>query len=208
MNLGVLLHHENDSESDPLQFVRIKVPTFIQRLVDVNETLRRHGHSKIPSGHRFLWLEDLIADNLDQLFPGMTVVEHYPFRVVRNTDIDYEYEREDSELDISSIIEASLRERRFGSIVRLGVPSNISESMLARLRSDLQITSARDVYFIDGALGSASLDNLGVAGRARAALPAAYPPANPSRYKITRYSLIPSAAAISCSSILTIPSAR
>ena len=159
MNLGVLLRHENDSESDPLQFVRVKVPTFIPRLVDVNKTLRRHGHPESPSGYRFLWLEDLIADNLDQLFPGMTVVEHYPFRVVRNTDIDYEFEREDSELDISTIIETSLRERRFGSIVRLGVPSNISESMLARLRSDLQ-ASARDVYFIDGALGSASLNDL------------------------------------------------
>ena len=159
MNLGVLLRHENDSESDPLQFVRVKVPTFIPRLVDVNKTLRSHGHPESPSGYRFLWLEDLIADNLDQLFPGMTVVEHYPFRVVRNTDIDYEFEREDSELDISTIIETSLRERRFGSIVRLGVPSNISESMLTRLRSDLQ-ASARDVYFIDGALGSASLDDL------------------------------------------------
>ena len=159
MNLGVLLRHENDSESDSLQFVRVKVPTFIPRLVDVNKTLRRHGHPESRSGYRFLWLENLIADNLDQLFPGMTVVEHYPFRVVRNTDIDYEFEREDSELDISTIIETSLRERRFGSIVRLGVPSNISESMLARLRSDLQ-ASARDVYFIDGALGSASLDDL------------------------------------------------
>lgn len=160
MNLGVLLRHDHDSETDSLQFVRVKVPTFIPRLVDVNDTLRRYGYLDIPNGYRFLWLEDLIADNLDQLFPGMTVVEHYPFRVVRNTDIDYEFEREDSELDISNIIEASLRERRFGSIVRLGVPSNISESMLARLRSDLQITNARDVYFIDGALGSASLDDL------------------------------------------------
>ena len=160
MNLGVLLRHEDYDEEAPLEFVRIKVPTFIPRLVAVNDILRRYNHSEIPQGHRYLWLEDLIAANLDQLFPGMTIVEHYPFRVVRNTDIDYEYEREESELNISNIIEASLRERRFGSITRLGVPSDISESMLARLRSDLQIDQERDVYYINGALGSASLHDL------------------------------------------------
>ena len=160
MNLGVLLRHDDDDEEAPLEFVRIKVPTFIPRLVAVNDILRRYDHPEIPEGHRFLWLEDLIADNLDQLFPGMTIVEHYPFRVVRNTDIDYEYEREESELNISNIIEASLRERRFGSITRLGVPSDISESMLARLRSDLQIDQERDVYYINGALGSASLHDM------------------------------------------------
>lgn len=160
MNLGVLLRHEEDDENAPLQFVRIKVPSFLPRLVDVNETLRRRGLRDTPNGYRFLWLEDLIAENLDQLFPGMNVVEHCPFRVVRNTDIDYEFEREDSELDISAFIEASLRERRFGSIVRLAVPSQISPNMLSRLRDDLQIENERDIYHIEGALGSASLFDL------------------------------------------------
>ncbi|MCY4008727.1 MAG: polyphosphate kinase 1 [Anaerolineaceae bacterium] len=160
MNLGVLLRHDDGDDDEPLQFVRIKVPPFIPRLLDVNEILRRQDHPNIPPGYRYLWLEDLIANNLDQLFPGMKIVEHYPFRVVRNTDIDYEYEREESELNISNIIEASLLERRFGSITRLGVPSDISESMLARLRSDLQIDNVRDVYYINGALGSASLHDM------------------------------------------------
>ena len=56
-------------------------------------------------GDNFLWLEDIISANLDLLFPGMTVVEQHPFRVTRNTDVDYEHEQEDRHLDISALIE-------------------------------------------------------------------------------------------------------
>ncbi len=161
LNLGVLLSHEEEvEESNNLQFVRVKVPAFLPRLLDVNETLHRHRVPDVPNGYRFLWIEDLIADNLENLFPGMEIVEHSPFRVVRNTDIDYEFEREDADLNISTFIEASLRERRFGSLVRLGVPSDISDRMLQRLRNELGIDKERDIYLIDGALGSASLFDL------------------------------------------------
>ena len=44
---------------------------------------------------RFLPVEELIAAHLDQLFPGLEVVEHHIFRVTRNTDIEVEEDRDE-----------------------------------------------------------------------------------------------------------------
>ncbi|NJL57939.1 polyphosphate kinase 1, partial [bacterium] len=110
----------------------------------------------------FVWVEDIIADNLDLLFPGMKVIEHHPFRVVRNADIEYSQDNNDEDEldDISEIIRAGLRERRFGSVTRLSVPESISERMLDRLIYELEVDKNRDVYLLEGALGSVSLFQL------------------------------------------------
>ncbi len=80
--------------------------------------------------------------------------------MTRNADIDYEHEQEDPEVDISEIVEESLRERRFGSVVRLAVPEEISTRTLKRLINHLGVDSKRDVYLVNGALGAASLMEL------------------------------------------------
>jgi len=76
--------------------------------------------------------------------------------VTRNADIDYEQE-EDEVGDMSSMIEESVRERKFGSVVRLSVPDNISDRTLQQLIQKLRVDPQRDVYLIDGALGASSL---------------------------------------------------
>ena len=161
LNLGVFLEREFADEEDGIEFARIKVPVpdVLPRLVNVNEVLWKYigQHSE---GDRFLWIEDVIMDNLHRLFPGMIVIEAYPFRVLRNSDIDYEHEPEEDLHDVKSIIEQSLRERRFGSVVRLSVPNNISSRMLSLLIEELDVDPNRDVYMIDGALGSANLFEL------------------------------------------------
>ena len=87
----------------------------------------------------------------------MLIVEAFPFRILRNADIDYEHEQDEDLLDVKSIIEQGVRERRFGSVVRLSVPAEISERMLKRLMSSLEVPSNREVYTIEGELGSADL---------------------------------------------------
>jgi polyphosphate kinase len=116
----VYLHREYDDE-DHYEFVRIKVPDVLPRLVHLGSVLRKFA-GKDDERDTFIWLEDVIADNLDLLFPGMRVVEHHPFRVIRNADIDYEHEREDEMLDISAIIE-----RARGTAVRSVVPERSGE---------------------------------------------------------------------------------
>ncbi|MFW5692139.1 MAG: polyphosphate kinase 1 [Chloroflexota bacterium] len=162
LNLGVYLRRSNTNANT--DFVRIKVPEALPRLVYLNRHVSKYldGH---VDGDVFVWIEDAIAQNLDLLFPGMEIMEQYPFRVTRNADIDYEHEKEEELLDISAVIEASVRERRFGSVVRLSVPSDISPNMLNRLIHELNVDPDRDVYSIDGALGSSSLFELAAIDR-------------------------------------------
>lgn len=156
LNLAVTLHRTGGSEKD-YEFVRLKLPDSSPRLVSLNEVMRKYADDGATQGTILVWLEDIIGENLDLLFPGMEVVEFAPFRVTRNADIDYEHEQDDPTVNISEIIQESLRERRFGSIVRLAVPDNIGEATLRRLINYLQVDPDRDVYFINGALGAASL---------------------------------------------------
>ena len=171
LNLGVYLIREKlaakldgrPSQSDHYEFVRIKIPEALPRLIDLNVLMRRFGRgADIVSTDqmRYVWIDDFIADNLDLLFPGMKVVEQFPFRVTRNADIDYEHEKELELDDISALIENSVKERRFGSVVRLSVPEEISSMMLSRLIYELEVDPERDVYRISGALGSSSLFEL------------------------------------------------
>lgn len=161
LNLGIFVNHdEMDLKNPHTDFVRIKVPEALPRLVNLGKVLGKYASNEHIEDHQFLWIEDIIAENLDLLFPGMKILEHFPFRVTRNADIDYEHEQEAEMLDISAIIEASVRERRFGSVVRLSVPTNISQRMLHRLIHELEVEPDRDVYLINGALGSSSLFDL------------------------------------------------
>jgi polyphosphate kinase len=157
LNLGVWLTRQDNGEYDH-EFVRIKVPDVFPRMVSLGEIVKRYsGQASVKD--TFLWLEDVIEDNLDLLFPGMEVLEHYPFRLTRNADIDYEQE-EDKFATIRDLIEENVKERDFGSVVRLSVPENISQRTLNTLIGQLKVDQERDVYLIDGALGAASLFEL------------------------------------------------
>lgn len=158
LNLAVALERAH-GKNHHQEFVRLKVPDVLPRLVDVGQMMRRYAIPGEPLTDTFVWLEDVIANNLDMLFPGMRVLEQYPFRVTRSADIDYEYE-EDDIADISSLIEESVRERRFGPIVRLSVPENVSRRTLNQIIQQLRVDPERDVYTIDGALGASSLFEL------------------------------------------------
>ncbi len=161
LNLAVSLQRD-DVQHGEIEFVRLKLPDSTPRLVNVNEVIRKYGDKDASplDGISFVWLEDVIGENLDLLFPGMHIVDYAPFRVTRNADIDYEHELDDPGFDISEFIAESLRERRFGSIVRLSVPENIGDSTLQQLVSHLPVDQERDVYFVNGALGGSSLFQL------------------------------------------------
>jgi polyphosphate kinase len=158
LNLAVWLRRANGHNGQD-EFVRLKVPDVLPRLVDIGSVLWKYTGEKSVKD-MFVWLEDVIAHNLDLLFPGMEILEHYPFRVTRNADIDYEHEEDDALLDMSALIEESVLERRFGSVVRLSVPENISKRTLNPLINQFEVDSERDVYLIDGALGASSLFEL------------------------------------------------
>lgn len=158
LNLGVFLERDDEAE---VEFARIKVPVpdVLSRLVNLTDIIENHTGND-QEGYRFLWIEDVIENNLDVLFPGMTIMEAYPFRVLRNADIDYEHEQEEDLRDVMSFIEQGVRERRFGSVVRVSVPANMSERMLTRIKEGLELHPQAFIYEIDGALGTSNLFEL------------------------------------------------
>ena len=153
LNLAVLIR---DEEQRP-RFARIKVPTTLPRLVPIKRSsgsVRKDG--TVPYHHYFVWLEQVIAANLDALFPGMEIVESYPFRVTR--DADHEIQELEAE-DLLESMEESVRQRRFGSVVRVTVnesmPGYIRDILIENLEVD-----RNDIYTLTGVLGLGSLMQL------------------------------------------------
>ena len=80
----------------------------------------------MPDGERFVPLEQVIAANLDALFPGMEIESYHPFRVTRNADLTLEEEEAD---DLLEAVEMELRRRRFGRAVRLEVDRDMTDEV-------------------------------------------------------------------------------
>ena len=142
-NLSLSLAVVVTSPKKEERFARVKVPDVLPRLVQIP-----NGHNSIET-FRFVWLEDLIADNLGLLFPGMVVKESYAFRVTRNADIEIQ---EDEAEDLISSIEESIRLRRFGSVVRVGIQEDMPDRIRNILVENLEVTQD-DVYTVQPPLG-------------------------------------------------------
>src|SRR5450432_135109 len=126
-------------------FARVKVPPTIPRLVSVPIDLDTEHSQKVA----FVWIEQVIAANLSMLFPGFDVWESYPFRVLRDADIELQ---EDEASDLLEYIEQEVRDRRFGAVVDLAVNPSMPLHIRNLLMNGLEITP-RDLTEIDGPLG-------------------------------------------------------
>ena len=133
VSLGVMLRRPGESEQ---LFARVKVPEF-------GGHLYRFADSK-----RFVPLQEVIAHNLDDLFPGMEIIKVLPFRVTRNAET--ERDNEDAE-DLLELIQQQLRERRFARVVRLEVATKGGDRVQRFLEEELEL-SDDDIYEVDGLL--------------------------------------------------------
>ncbi|MBW3581026.1 MAG: RNA degradosome polyphosphate kinase [Actinobacteria bacterium] len=133
LNLAVMVR---DPDSAERRFARVKVPNLLPRFV------------VMPDGERYVALEQVIAERLGTLFPGMVVESHDPFRVTRNADLTLE---EDEADDLLEAVEVELRRRRFGRAVRLEVVEGMDEETLGLLVRELDL-SDDDVYVSEGPL--------------------------------------------------------
>jgi polyphosphate kinase len=146
LSLSLAVELEEPTRAEPgAYFARVKVPGSLPRFVPIETA---------PAGQRwFVMLEDLIANNLGALFPGMRVKSAYGFRVTRDADLDLQ---EDEADDLLRAIESELRKRRFGEPVRLEVQRGIPAHLRERLLEALALTSV-DCYEIDGMLATSDL---------------------------------------------------
>ena len=130
LNLAVIVSHKDLKDQF---FARVKVPPVLPRFIQTHKSLK----------NRFITLEEVIAANLQELFPGMNIEDFYTFRVTRNQD--FELDEEDSE-DLLETMEQELLQRRFGPPVRLEVDRNIKPYLLNRLMEELEITENEVIH--------------------------------------------------------------
>jgi len=147
LSLAILVKKPNGET----HFARLKVPNVFPRLLRVDEIIENNKNVTTNGAFhaKFIWLGDLITANLNDLFPGMEVLEAHRFRVTRDTDIELQ---EDEADDLLRVIEENIRQRRFGQVVRLEVDSQMPEYMLETLIENLRI-ARNDVQVINGPIG-------------------------------------------------------
>ncbi len=146
LNLAVVM---KDPETGEDLFARVKVPRVFPRFLPLPEELRQR-HRRQPAVWTGVSLEQVIAHNLESLFPGMNIQEYYPFRITRNADLAVE---EDEADDLLLAIEKELRKRRLGgSAVRLEIQANTPDTVRRMLIEELELKD-RDVYEVEGLLG-------------------------------------------------------
>ena len=122
----------------------VQVPLVLPRIVHL---------SSVREQYEFVFLEDIIAHGVPDLFQGMEVLSCAPFRVTRDSDLNFD---EDEAEDLLETIEQELRRREWGDAVRLEVHSRCDETVLARLCGDLHVAD-QDTYSVDGPLNLVDL---------------------------------------------------
>jgi polyphosphate kinase len=153
LNLAVVL---TDSSFREL-FARLKVPASLPRLLRIPTTLEGPDTpSDGPKVVAFVWIEQVIAANLDLLFPGFEIWESYAFRVLRDADIELQV---DEASDLLESIEQEIQDRRFGTVVDLAVNPSMPPRIRSLLLNNLELTPD-DLTVIDGPLGMGNVVEL------------------------------------------------
>ncbi|MGT2426131.1 RNA degradosome polyphosphate kinase [Amnibacterium kyonggiense] len=166
LNLAVRVRNPKSGRVD---FARLKVPAgSLPRLVAASST---------ASGTTtFVLLEDLIAHHLDELFPGMEVLEHHVFRLTRNEDLEVD---EDESENLLQALEKELLRRRFGPPIRLEITEDMDATTLELLTSELEV-SRDEVYRLPGPLDLAGLFELNRLDRPQLHYPTTVPATAPA----------------------------
>jgi polyphosphate kinase len=156
VNLAVVVNDPAYGE----RFARLKVPGTFPRLLRIpsEETADSYqglGLARTKSDH-FVWLGEVIAANLDMLFPGLEVEAAYPFRVTRDADPEIE---EDEAADLLVAIQESVQRRHFGSAVRLEVEQSMPDRVRDILVDNLDLAPYQ-VYTVDGPIGMSDIMEL------------------------------------------------
>jgi polyphosphate kinase len=151
-NLSLSLAVEaEDPETLERRFARVKVPESLGRFVPLEASSSAPATG--PRETVLVPLEELIARNLSDLFPGMRVTGSWPFRVTRDMDLEI---LEDEAEDLLALVDREVRRRRFGAAVRLEVDSTTPQRIRALLLEKLEL-DAVDLYESEGLLGFQSL---------------------------------------------------
>jgi polyphosphate kinase len=152
LNVAVIVQ---DPETKIERFARVKVPSILPRFIAVPQDLQESNNK--PSIWTGVPLEQVIAHNLELLFPEMKIQEYYFFRITRDADFPVQ---EDEADDLLLAMEQEVRKRRVdGFVVRLEIQANASKAIREMLMKELELKQT-DVYEVEGLLNLKDLMSL------------------------------------------------
>src|SRR5262245_1871348 len=146
LSLNLLVSVRYPGESDLLP-TRIKVP--------VGSGIPRF--LRLAGRRCFVPLEDVVAHNLDLLFPAMEIDACEFFRVTRNANAERD---EDEADDLLAMIESELRDRRVAPIVRLEINAGMQPAHRSMLAAEFGLNESADVFEVPGMMALSDLMEL------------------------------------------------
>lgn len=141
-NLGILIEPPAPVRGRPVSaedliFARVKIPPSMKRFVELPATTKQGRRVR-----RFVYLHDIVRENLGDLFPGVKIREQAVFRVTRSAGI----QRDELEgQTLLQSVEADLRQRRFARVVRMEIEPDASPDLTHELLDKLSL-DAQDLY--------------------------------------------------------------
>jgi polyphosphate kinase len=123
----------------------VQVPRVLPRLVKLPRTDPRQQH--------YIFMGELIAHYLGELFPGADILGCWPFRVTRNNEL---YADEEASSSLLKAVEAELRIRRQGDAVRLEVAHGCPLEIRSLLLENLNLRE-EEMFILDGPLDPSRL---------------------------------------------------
>ena len=108
-----------------------------------------------PDEMRFIPLEDLLLEKIGFIFPGYTVTEDCVFRVLRDSDLEYEEEAE----DLVREFETALKRRRRGGVILVLMSKSEHDELQNLVLRELKFDRKR-VFELPGMIGMAELGEL------------------------------------------------
>ncbi len=144
LSLSLAIKLENKTGGE-IMFGRVKIPKIFPPWVEVE--------GDEGDGVSYVSLLQVVAHNLEDLFPDMNILKVMPFRITRNADLERD---EDGAEDLLDMITEEIRQRRFAEAVRLEVGTNTDPWMVELLKEELELTDS-DIYEVPGLLDYSSL---------------------------------------------------
>jgi polyphosphate kinase len=127
-NLAVVVDHRGRTK-----FARVKVPDLLPRFVALPSE---------ESTYRFALLEDVIRENLGQLFPGVRIRTAHFFRIVRDMDMSVAHTH-DADETLLEVVDRGLKEQRHGPLslleVERGMPTRVLDILLENFEAAREV---------------------------------------------------------------------
>lgn len=139
-SLGFVLRVPDSEEN---LFARVKVPNILPQWIQLD--------SEADDVRSYIRLQDLIHNNAEKLFPGMTIIDSTLFRITRNAEVEVEVEDDDESESIRAIVAEELRQRKFEPVVRLEISEKPNRWVRSLLMHQFDL-SEDDVYEVPGEL--------------------------------------------------------